>query len=589
MDKPESEEDEDHWKDASPLTPICSPAKHALRPAQEDRSKRMEADVQDFYPASSESLDKDVIIIDSSIALDIKVAARYSQDTSTGIEKVAPKVKLKRERVVESEESVEQVPEAQSAASKRADLEKKTLRRLSSVDRISLSESSSKDLERGAKKKVLKKRDSEEGGKKVEGEEIMVDVSRRGLKSESEEPKRKKDGCMSREHRKSLKEQECIERVTEFLTKHSALNYLPPVEPPMDQAVPVFREPEPPVTRPSSLNELELARPGEKSVEAEVKGEKKIEEMKLEEKKIEEKKIEEKDTQRSEATSTPGESTKTLSTVESEKLALDRPAGSTEETKATAAPETEAVPKRRSSLRKKTFSRESSRESLLDEAKKEVRIQENVEEIFFEDASEQISGLLPEVQLVTARIITAEEAAANRIEEPPARVEVHSPPEVIVVSDTIRVRSCRVPSPETVDTSHLQSISLAKSTSENTLVETTAEEENKVSQRNLKAEILLDLSKVSDVGEEVKTVEAQRKKREKILTRTGSEGSKRGGLRGQSRVKGREGLRFGSLAVPDEPELTILLENVASERRRSLGEDREATFLEDSRAIVAKR
>ncbi|KAG7205615.1 hypothetical protein KM043_007578 [Ampulex compressa] len=98
--------------------------------------------------------------------------------------------------------------------------------------------------------------------------------------------------------------------------------------------------------------------------------------------------------------------------------------------------------KRPSSLRKRrdTFSRESSRESLLEEVRKEVRIQEDVQEIFFEDPTEQVSSLLPEVQLVKARIITAEEAASLRSEEI-SRIRIHSPPEVVLVESSSKIRS----------------------------------------------------------------------------------------------------------------------------------------------------
>jgi len=162
---------------------------------------------------------------------------------------------------------------------------------------------------------------------------------------------------------------------------------------------------------------------------------------------------------------------------------------------------------------------------------------------------------------VTARIITAEEASAStpRFEETATRIEIHSPPEVAVVSETIKTRLMRAPSPEAVDVASLQLPALAKSTSETTLTEEKLED-HKVSVRNLKPEILLDLSKMSDSGEEIEeAAEGGREVKERRLSRTGSEGSKR-------LAKGEKQEEFpfkiGSLAQPDRPELTILHESL---------------------------
>lgn len=168
------------------------------------------------------------------------------------------------------------------------------------------------------------------------------------------------------------------------------------------------------------------------------------------------------------------------------------------------------------------------------------------------------------MQLVTARIITAEEASASastlRFEEATTRIKIHSPPEQVVVSETVKARLMRAPSPEVVDVGSLQLPALAKSTSETTLTEEKLEvAEDKVSVRNLKPEILLDLSKMSDseqMEEMEETAEDGREVvRERRLSRTGSEGSKRL-TRGQKQEEFP--FKIGSLAQPDRPELTVL-------------------------------
>lgn len=583
MDKPngieseeEEEEEEDHWKDASPITPTCSPTKHPPKTI-ETRTKTVEVEVHDFQPTSPLE-GKDVIIIDSSATPPSKKMAMKRE--STGVEKVAPKVKLKREQVVEADEPrSRKVPGIVAGPSTHVEKEKK---RISTTREAATSDSLP---DRGAKKKTLtREQDRRSSRRKIEevDESLVTDVVSRG--GELDEGSRRKRGdaeeatiMRSREERKSLREQECIERVTEFLTKHSVLTY-PELALTGEQEE---KEAKPPpdgdanvVTRcPSNLMEIQ---------EASIRGES----SSREEPPLTRTRSVKRTEDGSARALLPSPSTeKPVSTrTVGKELAVTpgKPPETREEVVKTTIQQsscpTEAdVPatKRRSSMRKRpgTFSRESSRESLLDDTKKEVRIQENVEEFFFEDTSEQMTGIVPEVQLVKARIITAEEAAANRIEEA-MRIEVHSPPEVAVVNtDSVRVKSGRVPSPETVDMSQLQLISLAKSTSENTLIDTVGDtEENKVSERNIKAEILLDLSKVTDVGGEgEESMEGEKKDRR--LSRTGSEGSKRSGLKGQGRLRERDDFKIGSLAQPDEPELTILLEN---ERRRNIDEDRDS-------------
>lgn len=161
---------------------------------------------------------------------------------------------------------------------------------------------------------------------------------------------------------------------------------------------------------------------------------------------------------------------------------------------------------------------------------------------------------------MTARIITAEEASALRFEEAAARIEIHSPPEVYLVPETIKTKLMRAPSPEVVDVSSLQLPALAKSTSESTLAEgRPSAEDRKVSVRNLKPEILWDLSKVSDNGRGVEET-GEDDVKDRRLSRTGSEGSKR--LLAKEQKQEQFPFKIGSLAQPDRPELTVLDESL---------------------------
>lgn len=183
----------------------------------------------------------------------------------------------------------------------------------------------------------------------------------------------------------------------------------------------------------------------------------------------------------------------------------------------------------------------------------------------------QMTDLLPEVQLVTARIITAEEASALRFEEAITRIEIHSPPEVHLVPETIKMKLTRAPSPEIVDALSLQLPALAKSTSESTLAEgrPSSDEDRKVSVRNLRPEILWDLSKVSDNGEKIEQMsEDGRDVKERRLSRIGSEGSKR---LAKDQKQEQFPFKIGSLAQPDRPELLILHEGL-TEKTGSVGD-----------------
>lgn len=632
----DEEEEEDHWKDASPVTPICSPRRPPTLGKFRHRDKQsptryvdIDNDVEiihEFYPTTSKTMHEETSIVSygGTIIVETTRIPRHAKDVAGRIEKVAPKVKLKKQSSLELESSrvplVQEEPLSSAEEASRitattrsqADEErKKSLKHHSSVDseeRTSTSretlEKSDTSSEKGARKKVFaekedsRKRSKKSGRRSAKTEQkLEEESSERKLESLDNEELKRKDGetyRRSREERKSLKEQECIERVTEFLTRHSIPTYpnmsvgLETAEPSVPENVDEQR-----VKRPSVISEDgETASPST-TVEPSIistkrKGSlKSISEMKETKGFPEDSRV--KDTEG------PLESKK-------QRPVLERASATVSDTQQFE-PIVQPPAKRPSSLRKRrdSFSRESSRESLLEE-KKGVRIQEDVQEIFFEDTSEQVSecycflknsfnftycdfdkhiisahfmyqvDFLPEVQLVTARIITAEEASALRFEEAATRIEIHSPPEVAVIGETVKTKLARAPSPEIVDVSSLQLPALAKSTSESTLTESKseAEEDHKVSVRNLKPEILLDLSKVSDNGEEIEeTIEGDIKDiKERRLSRTGSEGSKR---LIKSQKQEQFPFKIGSLAQPDRPELTILHEGPI-DRTASIGD-----------------
>lgn len=606
------EDEEEDWKDALPVTPICSPARRPARFRYPDRrspTRYVDVDndveiIHEFYPTTSKTMHEETSIVSygGTIIVETTRIPRHSKDVAGRMEKVAPRVKLKKQSSLEhdrapSEAAREPTERARGRSPKRrGSLESEGGRTSTSRETLERSDTSS---EKGARRKVFAEREdgrrrrSRRSGEKrpgsrtaerrTEEEEEEEQPSRR--KPEDEEPARRKDHQeesyrRSREERKSLKEQECIERVTEFLTRHSGAPTYPDAsasglettEYSVPEAVDVERkQTEQRVKRPAIISkEGESERPPATTVETSIASTRRRGSLKS----VPERAEDFKDTGR------PAESKKQRRMLERAPAAISDATQQPEATQAQVAPEV----KRPSSLRKRrdSFSRESSRESLLEE-KKGVRIQEDVQEIFFEDTSEQVTDLLPEVQLVTARIISAEEASAIRFEETAAamrfeeaatRIEIHSPPEVAVVPETVvRARLMRAPSPEVVTS--LQLPALAKSTSDSTLAEGKPDsgEDKRVSLRNLKPEILLDLSKVSDNGDEIEEGGVEEGGEPggewRLLSRTGSEGSKR-----LSRAQKQEEFpfRIGSLAQPDRPELTILHEGLA-ERRESAGSD----------------
>ncbi|XP_046745237.1 uncharacterized protein LOC124410699 isoform X2 [Diprion similis] len=130
-------------------------------------------------------------------------------------------------------------------------------------------------------------------------------------------------------------------------------------------------------------------------------------------------------------------------------------------------------------------------------------------------------AVVPEVQLVRAKIISAEEAAAVLAGRLTA--EFKSTPEVLTVGEDkprSRIKKSAL-SAEEDDETLLGLPALTKSTSENVLVE--VEEENTVSVKNFRPDILLDLSKVEESQDSV----SSSKKDKRVLSRVGSEGSKK--------------------------------------------------------------
>jgi len=331
------------------------------------------------------------------------------------IEKVAPKVKLKKQSSLELESS--RIPPVQeeplssaeevsritttTRSQREAEERKKSLKHHSSVDseeRMSTSretlEKSDTSSEKGARKKVFTEKEESRRGSKKSGRrsaklerKLEEDSSERKLESLDNEELRRKDGetyRRSREERKSLKEQECIERVTEFLTRHSIPTY-PNMSVGLETTEPLVPEnvDEQRVKRPSVISkDGETASPST-TVEPSIistkrKGSlKSISEMTKETKDFPE-------DSRMKDIEGSLESKKQRPTLERSSAAvLDAQQPD---------PIVQLPAKRPSSLRKRrdSFSRESSRESLLEE-KKGVRIQEDVQEIFFEDTSEQVS------------------------------------------------------------------------------------------------------------------------------------------------------------------------------------------------------
>lgn len=424
IDEDEEEEDEDQWKDASPVTPIISPARRPAKLYHRDKrspTRYVDVDndveiIHEFYPTTSKTMREETSIVSygGTIIVETTRIPRHTKEVPTRMEKVAPKVKLKKQSSVE----LDRVPPVQEEPSssaeetsrvtttvrsvKEADQERrKSLKRHSSAEsegRTSTSretlEKSDTSSEKGAKKKVFaektdgKKRSRKSGKKSVKTErKVEEDPSRRKLEGEELVRKDEEIYRRSREERKSLKEQECIERVTEFLTRHSIPSYsdvnvgLETAEPPVPEVVDEQLEQR--VKRPSAISEEGETAGLSTTIETSIASTKRKESLKSVSEVAEE-------TKDSLGESKLAKDTKRLLETKKRRSTLERTAAT--EVRQPELAVQEPV-KRPSSLRKKrdSFSRESSRESLLEE-KKGVRIQEDVQEIFFDDTSDQVSG-----------------------------------------------------------------------------------------------------------------------------------------------------------------------------------------------------
>jgi len=327
------------------------------------------------------------------------------------MEKVAPKVKLKKQSSLELDRvpPVQEEPSSSAEEASRITMtmrsvretdqeRRKSLKRHSSAEsegRTSTSretlEKSDTSSEKGAKKKVFvekgdsKKRSKKSGKKSIKTEQKMEeDSSRRKHEGEDLTKKDEETYRRSREERKSLKEQECIERVTEFLTRHSIPSYsdvnvgLETAELSVPKVVDEQR-----VKRPSAISKEEETVSLSTTIETSIVSTKRKESLKSV--------SEMEETKDSVRDSKLAKDIKRLSKDKKQRPTLERIAVSEIRQPESAV---QQPTKRPSSLRKRrdSFSRESSRESLLEE-KKGVRIQEDVQEIFFDDTSDQVSGL----------------------------------------------------------------------------------------------------------------------------------------------------------------------------------------------------
>jgi len=407
------------------VTPILSPARPSKLYHRDKRLPTRYVDVDndveiihEFYPTTSKTMREETSIVSygGTIIVETTRIPRHTKDVPTRIEKVTPKVKLKKQSSLEldrvppvqeepssSAEEVSKITATMRPVQETDQERRKSLKRHSSAEsegRMSTSretlEKSDTSSEKGAKKKVFtekgdgKKRSKKSGKKSVKTERKMEEDSSR-RKPDGEEFTRKDEETYrrSREERKSLKEQECIERVTEFLTRHSIPSYsdvsvgLETTEPFVPEVVDEQLEQR--VKRPSVVSREGKTADLSTTIETSIAS-----------------------TKRKESLKSVSDIEKTKDTLEDSKLTkdvkrlpeskkqrptLERAAATVSEIRQ---PEltVQQPTKRPSSLRKRrdSFSRESSRESLLEE-KKGVRIQEDVQEIFFDDMSEQVSEM----------------------------------------------------------------------------------------------------------------------------------------------------------------------------------------------------
>lgn len=402
------------------MTPICSPARRPAKLHHRDKrspTRYIDVDndveiIHEFYPTTSKTMREETSIVSygGTIIVETTRIPRHTKDVTARMEKVRPKVKLKKQSSME----LDRVPPVQEEPSSGAEeasgmtamtrsfretekLERgKSLKRHSSVESEGRTSTSRETLERsdtssekGAKKKVFteredgKRRSTRKSTGKRSGKsehKPEEESSRRRLESVEDETYRR-----TREERKSLKEQECIERVTEFLTRHSIPTYqdtsggLETV-----QTVPeiVDEQSEQRVKCPSVTGREEES--PVTVIETSIASTRRKESLKSVPETIEETKD-----SRNEAKDSIA---RRLSESKRQRPILERTTTIVPDVQQSESAIQESI-KRPSSLRKKrdSFSRESSRESLLEE-RKGVRIQEDVQEIFFEDnTADQVS------------------------------------------------------------------------------------------------------------------------------------------------------------------------------------------------------
>ncbi|XP_035738823.1 uncharacterized protein LOC118448950 isoform X2 [Vespa mandarinia] len=627
----EEEEEEDHWKDALPLTPISSPTK--LKQSMKEKSRILSKNEKEidssnrYYPTNDKiHTEEDVItptIETISIGKDGKEIYEIP-DVITRVEQAAPKVKLKEKDegdIRERDEDIRKKQEDKDKDVEGKEKEEKVIVDLSDVSALRRKKSEeekrkclntydgTESREEGISTETLDK--SEESSERISKkrirnereDDVVAGVKRRSKRRETERDRRSKDGDTSRrrrsrEERKSLKEQECIERVTQYLRKHSSLT--------------AFNEPEPPEYSYSTFDEdssllrsldderkkrMELEAIVQKEKEKDKKEIKEEEEIKkkmdedlnvikivetkssLDEKNISDdikivesdRSIDEFNINNKEHVRMDDEPNVIVDTMgirrtESDGFGETMRSLRNKRSLKPSISDTDVVKssKRPSSLRKRKdmVSNESSKESLLEESKKEVRIRETVQEIFFEDNSDQLSTLIPEIQLVKARIITAEEVASARFEAKDLRkIEIYSPADVVFIrqdDDTIeKGQTSRVIPSSSSSSSELKLPLLGKSISENTLTnDDIIIDDNKISERNIKPEILLDLSKVSEIVDDdtIVTDKDIDNKDKKVLNRTGSEGSKRSFIGAKEKFFDKRDVKISApLSLPSEP------------------------------------
>ncbi|XP_011061459.1 PREDICTED: triadin-like [Acromyrmex echinatior] len=389
--KPEIDEDEeeDHWKDASPMTPICSPVRRSAKLHRDKRSPTRYIDVDndveiihEFYPTTSKTMREETSIVSygGTIIVETTRIPRHTKDVPTRMEKVAPKVKLKKQSSLELDRvpPVQEEPSSSAEDTSRVTMtmrsvretdqeRRKSLKRHSSVEsegRTSTSretlEKSDTSSEKGAKKKVFmekgdgKKRSRKSGKKSIKTERKMEEDSSR-RKHEGEDFAKKDEETYRRSREESVGLETAELSVPEVIDEQR-------------------------VKRPSAISKEEETVSLSTTIETSIVSTKRKESLKSVSEVVEETKDSLRD-------SKLAKDVKRLSEDKKQRPTLERVAVSEIRQPEPAAQQST---KRPSSLRKRrnSFSRESSRESLLEE-KKGVRIQEDVQEIFFDDTSDQ--------------------------------------------------------------------------------------------------------------------------------------------------------------------------------------------------------